>query len=66
MQPNIKSHTRCIDIQIREGNGDRILTTVGIEIVRFQNDTVDVAMEVLENVFDGGWPSDLGSLIYGS
>ena len=39
-----KFHILCYEVQNSEGNGDQIISTLGREIVLFQNDTVDVMM----------------------
>ena len=54
MKPNNnKRHGLCNDIQNIEWNGGQILSTLGDEIVKFQNDTVDVTKEGLWKVFEG-------------
>ena len=63
-QPDNKFRILCNDIQNIEWNGDRILPTLGTEIVKLQNATVDGANGGLKKVSECDWPNDLGSLLY--
>ena len=62
--PNHKPHRIFREILDIDGNGGQILATLGAEVIRFQNEAVEVAKNGLEMGFGGNWPNDLECLLY--
>ena len=47
-----------------DGDGGRILSILGGEIMRFRLDSVEFAKIGMEKIPEKDWPCDLGSLFY--
>ena len=54
----------CREIHDINGKGDQVLSTLGIELIRFQIETVEEMNGGAEIVSDSNCADDLGSFLY--